>query len=177
MESLSSVVEIYCDGGVAWDGSPGASTIGGTWAWVGVDKDGDRVIERSGFVPATPTRTITNNHTEGIAIIKALEAMPEGWTGVVKSDSMIALGRVFKGWRNKNVPQNMIDRARNARRRVGKVETVLLQGHPTKVDLERGIGKKRGFPVSIHNVRCDELCSDRCQDKSEVEYVYEKYDR
>jgi hypothetical protein len=95
---------------------------------------------------------------------QALEAMPEGWSGTVHSDSQIALGRVFKGWRENNLPKNISDRSRAALKRMGKIETVLLQGHPTKADLACGIGKKRNLPVSIHNVKCDELCRKAAQE-------------
>lgn len=149
------IIALYADGGVI---KKNPSTIGGTWAWCGVDESGNRVIEKYGAVPATAKRTVSNNHTEQIAITLALEAMPDGWSGTVYSDSQIALGRVFKGWRENNLPQNISDRTRAAVRRLGTIKTVLLQGHPTKADLECGIGKKRGYPVSIHNVKCDDLC-------------------
>lgn len=149
------IVEIYTDGGVI---KKNPSEIGGTWAWVGVDADGRAVVERYGAVPCPPNRKITNNHTEQIAIVKALEEMPDGWSGKVLSDSNCALGRVFKGRSEKNLPKNISERSKKAVRRLGEIETVLLQGHPTKKDLASGIGAKRGLPVSIHNVRCDELC-------------------
>lgn len=149
------IVALYCDGGVV---GKNPSEVGGTWAWCGVDASGRRVIERGGFVPARPGRPVTNNHTEQIAITLALEAMPAGWTGTVYSDSNVALGRVFKGWATNNLPRNISERSAAALRRLGKVETVLLQGHPTKADLERGVGAKRGYPVSEHNVWCDEEC-------------------
>jgi ribonuclease HI len=157
---VMDVVAIYADGGVI---RKNPSDIGGTWAWCGVDADGNRVIERGGVCPAKPGQFITNNHMEQIAITLALEAMPEGWTGKVCSDSMIALGRVFKGWREKNLPVNVSQRSAAAAARLGKIEAVLLQGHPTKADLERGIGKKRGFPVSIHNVWCDKECGRQAE--------------
>ena len=152
---MCEIAAIYADGGVILKNP---SNIGGTWAWVGVDKNGNRLIEESGVVPAPSGRPVSNNHTEQIAITKALEAMEDGWSGTVYSDSNIALGRVFKGWREKNLPRNISERSRIAVQRLGKIEAVLLQGHPTKKDLESGIGKKRNLPVSIHNVRCDELC-------------------
>lgn len=149
------IVAIYADGGVI---KKNPSTIGGTWAWCGVNAAGERVIEKSGVVEATEKRAVSNNHTEQIAITKALEAMPDGWSGIVYSDSQIALGRVFKGWRENNLPKNISVRSKKAVLRLGHIETVLLQGHPTKEDLKNGIGKKRGFPVSIHNVWCDKAC-------------------
>jgi ribonuclease HI len=157
--SLCQIVAVYADGGVI---QKNPSSVGGTWAWCGVDADGNRVIERGGVVPS-PGRPITNNHTEQIAITLALEAMPDGWSGVVYSDSMIALGRVFKGWRTKNLPANVARRSAEAVARMGRIETVLLQGHPTKADLERGVGQKRGYPVSIHNVWCDRRCQEEAR--------------
>lgn len=152
--SVENIIALYADGGVI---KKNPSDIGGTWAWCAVDAEGNRIIERSGVCPANG-RPITNNHMEQIALTLALEAMPEGWSGIVYSDSMIALGRVFKGWRVKNLPRNIFERSAAAVERLGKVETVLLQGHPTKADLACGVGKKRKLPVSIHNVWCDKAC-------------------
>lgn len=157
---LKKVVELYCDGGVIWDGSPGASKFGGTWAWLGIDADGNVVIEQSGVVESTATRHVTNNHTEQIAIVKALEAMPDGWSGKLKSDSWVAVCRVFENGRRKNLPQNISDRSEAAVARLGKIEWTLLAGHPTKAELETGISvRKPGMPVSIYDVRVDELCT------------------
>jgi ribonuclease HI len=152
---MSKVVSLYADGGCI---KSNPSTIGGVWAWCAVDAQGNRVIERGGVVPATEARAITNNHMEQIAITLALEAMPDGWSGKVYSDSQIALGRVFKGWRIRNLPANVAKRSAAAVARLGRIEIVLLQGHPTKADLARGIGAKRGLPVSKHQVWCDKEC-------------------
>lgn len=151
----SEIVALYSDGGVILKNP---SNIGGTWAWCGVDRNGNRIIGKSGSIPANG-REISNNHTEQIAITLALEAMEDGWSGIVYSDSMVALGRVFKNWREKNLPANISERSKAAVKRLGAIETVLLQGHPTKADLESGIGKKRNLPVSIHNVWCDKACN------------------
>lgn len=156
-----NIVALYADGGVI---KKNPSPFGGTWAWCGVNAEGERVIEKYGAVPATETRTISNNHTEQIAITLALEAMPEKWSGIVYSDSQIALGRVFKGWRENNLPKNIAVRSKQAVARLGRIETVLLQGHPTKEDLKNGIGKKRGFPVSEHNVWCDKHCNKAAEE-------------
>lgn len=153
---MSEIVALYADGGVI---SKNPSTLGGTWAWCAVDVEGNRVIERYGSIPARNGRPITNNHTEQIAITLALEAMPDRWTGVLYSDSNVAIGRVFDNWGTKNLPANISDRSRAVRARLGKVTAVLLQGHPTKADLAVGIGAKRNLPVSIHNVWCDKACT------------------
>lgn len=153
-DPTAKVVAVFCDGGLI-----GMNRYGGTWAWCGVDEDGFRVQWDSGFVPQpSPDRPVTNNHTEQIAIVKALEAMPKNWSGLVYSDSKIALGRVFRGYRTKNLPQNIIDRTLEAYKNAGIIEPVHLQGHPTREDLENGIGKKRNLEVSIHNVWCDLEC-------------------
>lgn len=153
------IIALYADGGVILKNP---SSIGGTWAWCGVDAEGVRIIERGGVCPVNG-REITNNHMEQIAITLALEAMPDGWGGIVYSDSQIALGRVFKGWKTKNLPRNISQRSAAALARMGRVEPVLLQGHPTKADLACGTGSRRGFPVSIHNVWCDEKCSQEAR--------------
>lgn len=159
-DSKNEVVALYADGGVILKNP---STIGGTWAWCAVDAQGNRVIERGGVVPAREGQPITNNHMEQIAICLALEAMPDGWSGTVYSDSMIALGRVFKGWKQTNLPANVAKRSAAAVARLGKIETVLLQGHPTKADIARGIGAKRNLPVSVHNVYCDKRCGEEAK--------------
>lgn len=153
---LAQVIALYTDGGVI---AKTPSAIGGTWAWCAVDEQGSRLLECGGVVPVTDTRPlITNNHMEQIAIVKALEAMPAGWSGTLYSDSQVALGRVFQGWRTANLPRNVTERSRAAVARLGQVKWTLLQGHPTKADLAVGMGKKRGLPVSVHNVWCDQEC-------------------
>lgn len=150
------IVSLYADGGVILKNP---SAYGGTWAWTAVDEHDERFHRASGVVPATSSRLITNNHMEQIAIVLALEAMAEGWSGTVFSDSRIALGRVFEGWSGRNLPNNLAKRSALALARLGRVEFVNLQGHPTKLDLIRGIGAKRGLPVSKHNVWCDKECT------------------
>lgn len=154
---LKRIVAIYADGGVT---GRNPSKIGGTWAWCAVDKNGVRVIEKSGSVKAPASRLVTNNHTEQIAICLALEAMPENWSGTLYSDSRIAIGRVFFNWRTENLPRNIAERSKAALLRLGTIKTVLLQGHPTRADLKNGIGKKRGLPVSEHNVWCDKAAGE-----------------
>jgi ribonuclease HI len=149
------IVALYADGGVILKNP---SIFGGTWAWTAVDEYDERVTRAGGVVPATPSRPITNNQMEQIAIVLALEAMPEGWSGTVCSDSRIALGRVFEGWSGRNIPNNLAKRSALALVRLGRVDFVNLQGHPTKEDLCRGVGAKRGLPVSKHNVWCDKEC-------------------
>ena len=158
---MSEIVALYADGGLI---VKNPSPYGGTWAYCGVDAEGNRVLARSGWIEAPAGRVITNNHTEQIALTLALEAMPDGWNGKVYSDSNIALGRVFRNYTTRNLPQNISDRSRAAVRRLGHITAILLQGHPTKKDLECGIGAKRKLPVSIHNVWCDKACTAAAND-------------
>lgn len=157
---MKEVVALYCDGGVI---GRNPSTVGGTYAWCGVDAHGNRVLTHGGIVEVVDDRPVTNNWTEQIAIVRALESMPDGWSGTVYSDSQIALGRVFLGWKTSNLPSNIKQRGIDALKRLGTVKHVLLQGHPTKADLIAGIGKKRNLPVSEHNVWCDKECGRQAE--------------
>lgn len=156
MSVYTNIVALYCDGGLVGNNP---SPVGGVYAWCGVDKDDQRVIGGRGFVPAPEGRTVTNNHTEQIAIIIALEAMPEDWRGKLYSDSKIALGRVFENWRKIGLPRNIIERTDRIRDKINRVHPIHLDGHPTLKQLREGIGK-RGNPVSKHNVWCDSVCTE-----------------
>ena len=164
---------IYTDGGLL---SKNPSDVGGMWAWCGVDRiDGRPLVKghlaggvnvhaeqtefESGVVLATPSKLITNNIVEMLAVIKALEFQPEGWSGIVYSDSEVTLGRLLHGHALRGLPANAIERFHKALARVGEIKGVLLQGHPTKKDLLEGFGKKRGFPVSKWNVWVDAECN------------------
>jgi ribonuclease HI len=150
--------ELYVDGGVV---GVNPSYIGGTYAWRQV-VDGEVIAEGSHFISATDARVqaVTNNQTEMLAMIKGLESLPDDWQGNVLSDSRITLGRVFLGWKWSNMPSWVHRRFQAVRARLLHFDTLehtLLAGHPTKAQLEAGVGK-RGHPVSIHNVWCDEAC-------------------
>jgi ribonuclease HI len=155
------IVAVYADGGVI---RKNPSPFGLTWAWCSVDENDERVIERYGYVRSPNGRLLTNNHAEQIAITLALEAMPDGWSGTVASDSMVALGRVLKNWRTRNLPDNITVRSRAAVARLGPLKELVLQGHPTKKELIAGWGKRRDLPVSIHNVWCDRACHQAAED-------------
>jgi ribonuclease HI len=151
---MSEIVALYADGGVV-------RGKGGTWAFCGVNAAGVRILERSGVCRPWPdVGDVTNNHTEQFAIVSALAAVPPGWSGTLYSDSKIAIGRVFWNWRTENLPDRIAKMTAFVKGRIGRVKPMLLQGHPTKIDLEKGYGKKRGLPVSIHNVWCDEACNE-----------------
>ncbi|MEO7716279.1 MAG: hypothetical protein ABIY70_08745 [Capsulimonas sp.] len=161
MSEYAEIAALYSDGGVI---SKNPSPIGGTWAWCQVDASGERLLHASGVVRPFMSDgqggrlPVTNNNTEMIALTRGLLSLPEGWSGTVYCDSKCALGWTFWGYKHENVPTPLIEKARAAVARLGKVETVLLDGHPTAAQIAAGTGK-RGQPVSIHNKFCDEECT------------------
>jgi ribonuclease HI len=153
---LTEVVAIYADGGVI---GANPSTTGGTWALCHVDAAGERIRHASGVLCARGILAdgVTNNMTEMAALVYALESLPDEWSGQVYSDSQVTLGRIFYGWKNKNLPISIVMRARAAVSRLGRLHPVLLGGHPTAAELTTGT-RKNGMPVSKHNVWCDGEC-------------------
>ncbi len=150
---MINVANLYCDGGVV---GKNPSDFGGSWAFVATDENDEYLFHKSGFHQTVGQQT-TNNHTELIATIKALEEMDENWSGVLLSDSEITLGRIFSGWKMKNVPHEYIVRLYKAKARLGNITGQHLDGHPTVKQLEVGKGKN-GNPVSKWNYMADKLC-------------------
>ena len=151
------ITAVYADGGVI---GANPSPIGGTWAYVHVDAGGVVVARDSAVVTPRPSvPLITNNLTEMIALVRALAALPAGWAGHVYSDSQITLGRLFLGWKMQGIPPVLIKQGAAALERldIPHIRWTLLDGHPTKAQLLAGVGK-RGNPVSVHNVTCDQEC-------------------
>lgn len=164
MESEEIIESLFCDGGVYPDGNgiPSASCIGGMWAYCYVNKKGERVHSNCGTVKAGyyGLERITNNLSELLAAVKGMEGLPDGWAGTIYTDSQVTMFRI----RNHNpsflnIPKELVARVWAQRKRLGKYKVVLLQGHPTIQDLKKGIGAKRGLPVSEHNVYCDAECN------------------
>jgi ribonuclease HI len=165
----SSMNLLFVDGGVI---NTNPSKIGGTWAWRVVEGDirgADpeyTVVQKEGSGVVTPHQagmdTISNNYAEMIALIRGLQALPEDWVGTVCSDSKITLGRAFSGWAWNGIPTALryefldaVKRLRNWK----KIKPKHLDGHPTNMQLSKGIGK-RGNPVSEHNRWCDHACAE-----------------
>lgn len=152
--------ELYADGGCI---GPNPSPLGGTWAWVRTRDDAPIQAASGVLLPSDLHATqVSNNNSELYALLVALLTLPEGWDGRVNSDSQTALGWVFKGWKQDKIPPCLRD-VLNALITSGKLlflDSRLLQGHPTKEDLRKGVGAKRGLPVSIHNVACDAMCNE-----------------
>lgn len=153
------ITALYVDGGVI---GTNPSAISGTYAVRIVSDDGTSwgygaVISRSDM-----GGDVTNNQTEMLALLKGLAKLPDDFKGTICSDSAVTLGRAFSGWKWKNIPEWMHRMFREQRARLinwDQIQYVLLDGHPTKLQLQAGIGK-RGHPVSEHNVWCDRACHE-----------------
>ena len=152
-------VALYTDGGVI---GQNPSLIGGTWAWCLVDASGEMRRHAVGWLtPAElDAEAVTNNHTELLALVLGLEALDADFAGTVYSDSWVSLQRVFRAAKLNNVPQWLVERLQILQKsgRLANLDYTLLDGHPTRAQLEAGIGK-RGHPVSKWNVWCDQQCS------------------
>lgn len=162
-------VDAYCDGGVC---GRNPSTKGGSWAVVYVDcESGDVVAEKSGhFTPADMgLPEIENNLSETLGVMKALYHVPAGCTlRAVYGDNANSLRRARHPSAGKwaKVPTLVRCQMRELRTRLNP-QLVLIGGHPTKADLDRGHRVNpdgtRGPDVSVYNVRADELCQWRCR--------------
>lgn len=164
-----TVKTIYCDGGVVLNNP---STVGGTWAVVGAAENGvDAAWIYSGFLVAGDRGVgddgpipdeVTNNFTELFAIVAALEAAGPGWNGTIRSDSLVSIRRARdpKDAKMSGIPEWLHKRLVEATARAGHVVYELLSGHPTRKELESGIGK-RGYPCHRLNVLCDDLCKEQ----------------
>lgn len=162
--STPLAVALYADGGVI---NVNPSPIGGTWAFCLVNIHGGRIAWDSGVITPDEAEmpTVSNNLTELYALVRGLEAVSPDWYGMVYSDSWVSLQRVFLSAKLKNVPQWLCERLW-AIQRTGRLERMgytLLDGHPTKAQLEAKIGK-RGNPCSEHNVWCDTTCQQRARE-------------
>lgn len=166
---ICRAVEIFADGGLI---SSNPSREGGTWAWCWVDAYGQKINEGSGLLlPHEGMELITNNNTEVYALTKALESLPDGWSGKVLSDSQCALGWLFLGWKVDNIPMpiRIPFLAQRQRHDLSLMTGILLDGHPSKKQLAEGIGK-RGNKCSKFNVWADKKCQ-----RLAIEYKKEQH--
>lgn len=157
--------KLYTDGGVILKNP---STIGGTWAYILIDEDGETVIHKdSGYVThrdMCSDGTVTNNQTELLAMVKGLRCLPYDWVIEVCCDSEITLGRIFKGFSFNNIPAWLLRDtiAEKRRLRLSAFEYTLMDGHPTLEQVRKGTGKK-GHVTSKWNVWCDKECGRQAQ--------------
>lgn len=153
---------VFADGGVI---GRNPSAIGGTYAWCHVANHA-RIASGSGVIRPGDLGVagITNNISELYALCAGLIALPRLWTGAVCSDSKISLGRLFWQWKLNNVPLPLLDMMKRALRNIDApgCQPVLHDGHPTRIQLRAGRGK-RGNPVSVHNVWCDHECTKEAE--------------
>jgi hypothetical protein len=134
-----------------------------------VDVDDEVLAEDAGLLLPhhLDVKRITNNDSELYALVRALEACPDGADVSAYSDSQCTLMRMARIARGqaptKTMNQELYDRAEAALSRLGEVCFVHVKGHPTRSDLERGRTSK-GRLVSRHQVRCDDLCTEKAQE-------------
>lgn len=152
--------DVFTDGGCA---GRNPSALGGSWAWVQV-AGGVEVRRASGTV--TPAQVglpvVTNNLTELLAAVEALEACPAGWAGTIHTDNKVTLHRVHPRPKPARpsmvgIPQALRDRLAAAKARLGRYAVRLVAGHPTGAELAAGRTAK-GVLASPFNVACDILC-------------------
>ena len=147
---------LFVDGGLV---GRNPSPIGGCFAWCFVD--GGKIVKtRTGRVfPTATSPVITNNQTEMVAMLQGILELPDSYEGSIFSDSMITIGRVSMNWAWQNIDKEQVRQfdALRVIRDFKKMRFVLLDGHPTRAELQAGIGKK-GHPVSYFNVLCDREC-------------------
>lgn len=157
----NEVVAVYADGGCV---KVNPSPYAGTFAVVYVDKDNREIGHVAGYLePATAQgiETVENNLMETLAVLLGVEVLPDGWAGCVYTDNLNALRRITTPRKTSfNGPaQQLRERCTIARERLPKMTGQLLCGHPTREEIARGRGK-RGYPVSVHNVRANALCNE-----------------
>lgn len=107
---------------------------------------------------------VSNNNSEYLAMLRAVESMPADWGGKVCSDSGITIGRFSQGWKHLNIPLQWERRMQEATARLSlnPEDYILHKGHPTRADIAAGEGRRkpggRLYPVSVHQELCDKLC-------------------
>lgn len=155
---MAEIAHIFTDGGVI---GRNPSDTGGVWAWVQVSRENARLGFALGAV--TPAEAglakVSNNLTELLAAVEAMEALPAGWNGTIHTDSHCTLRRLVNDRASmKGIPAWLQDRLKAARGRLGGFQVRLLGGHPDDAELGRG-ARADGARVSSHNVYVDTLCA------------------
>lgn len=146
----------FTDGGV---GFVNPSPHCGTWAFCHV-LDDKIVHQASGVVLPNQDGygdTVSNNTSELLAIVRCVAALPERWEGVLYGDSLNSLNRFRGKGTPKGVPKLLWQEMLFQRSRHPELKMVLLGGHPTRADLERGV-RGDGKLVSPWNVAMDKEC-------------------
>lgn len=157
---MENTVNLYCDGGTI-DKNP--SPHGIVWAWIITDKKDTVILQTSsGFITNEELGLNgTNNIAEIIAAINGINYIKNyipNTNFVLKLDSQITLGRLFKNWKLNNVPaavQKTLTELKEFIRTYGK--PYQLKGHPTNKEIQNHRNMENA-PVSIYNVLCDDMC-------------------
>lgn len=150
---MTNITHVYGDGASFRDG------IFGTWAWCHVDAKDQMVSEASGVVHRDEfgRDKVDSHHMEILALLSSLEALPDRWSGTVRSDSTGAL-KVMSGQCLGRIPMPWATRIVLVRKRLGKLNLEWVRGHPNQNDLANG--HRYGVPVSEHNVYVDRRCHE-----------------
>jgi ribonuclease HI len=170
---MGEITALFTDGGLV---SPNPSKLGGTWSWCAVDQQGEHIREVSAYLlpkqvecPGNPRinyEVVTNNDVEFYAAMRALQAMRDGWSGILASDSSVTIDRLQKiraGVSVRSLNAGWSGIVQSCYHRLGVVKFVLLAGHPSLKDLERGYKEQPDgtqVRVSRHNKWCDEQCTE-----------------
>lgn len=173
---MSTVRHVFADGGVILKNP---SPYGGTYAWCWVDEADEVVAQGSGIVLPGERGLgdrITNNQTEYLAVAMAMKGLPDDWSGTVLSDSHCTLLRIFEGARCQNIPLAWVQHMQRIAARMGRVDYVLLAGHPTREQMEEGYRYRAGgkLPVSPFNVWCDLECGRRALEWKDAHPKFEQ---
>lgn len=126
--SISDKLILYTDGSTI---VRNPSQYGGTYSFILVQYDNKEILRSSGvYIPKNMgTSTVTNNQMELLAILIGLQSAKEHKLHITKirSDSKIALGRMFQGWRLKNIPDWMVELKDSFS--VGGIRGEFVKGH------------------------------------------------
>lgn len=158
------ITRLFTDGGVI---GSNPSAIGGTVAFcMQFSGAGQLKYARAFSAKQLKVDEVTNNQTELYAVILGLGYLFEEEIACIYSDSEITLGRLFKGYAMKNIPEFMVNKLSKERKRLinwHRFQSILLKGHPTWMELNNGISKT-GRPVHSLNKWCDEQCSKKAHE-------------
>lgn len=149
--------ELYTDGGIM---GSNPSTVGGTWAWCWVDKQGNRIKGDKGIVTPKMVNmtTISNNFTELLATLKALQSVPKWWKGAIKTDSQVTWHRLNKSKAFEGIPDEFRNAVLFVRENI-KYVPILVKGH------------SKEFP---HNEWCDQQCRRVGEDFLQGDYIIDE---
>lgn len=146
---------IYVDGGVI---SRNPSPYGGTYAYRLVHEDGNVLSEGCEIILYPGC---TNNMSEYLAALYGMTKTPSNIPATLFSDSQITLGRIFHGWKTNGIFEQWKNKMNTEYNRLkGFLLHEIVDGHPTKLQLSIGIGK-RGNKCNINNVWCDKACQQK----------------